>query len=200
MIRPSNVRFRTLNRTQMLIEYGISDWMFTRSLYFFGLYKNHSKMGRIFHSIPSLCSKDVTFPYIPYQKSKLYRHIFNEFQEHFQKSSVSCWFSMCCCCPSKFPQSVVIRACFLHRIRLSDPRVRNRIFRSDQDVCKLSQRIQSRNHFMAVKCKVQSWTRLEFRPLKSQQNLKLLWKINLSNFLLNHNFDILNKERLDTGS
>ena len=29
-----NVQFRTLNRTRMLIDYGISDWMFTRSQYF----------------------------------------------------------------------------------------------------------------------------------------------------------------------
>ena len=29
------MRFRTLNRTRMLIEYGISDWMFTTNPYFF---------------------------------------------------------------------------------------------------------------------------------------------------------------------
>ena len=47
-LRPSNVRFRTLNRTRMLIGYGISNWMFTTSPHFFHPY-NHSKMGHNFH-------------------------------------------------------------------------------------------------------------------------------------------------------
>ena len=45
--------------TQMLIEYGISDWMFV-----YNKSKNHSKMGHIFQCSLCICSKDVTFPYI----------------------------------------------------------------------------------------------------------------------------------------
>ena len=37
LLRPSNVWFPTLNRTRMVIEYTISDLMFTTSLYFFHL-------------------------------------------------------------------------------------------------------------------------------------------------------------------
>ena len=66
-LRPSNVRFHTLNRTRMLIKYGISDWMFTTSPYFFPL-QNHSKMDHNFHSMLSLCSKE--FRSIRFKKKK----------------------------------------------------------------------------------------------------------------------------------
>ena len=139
-------------------------------------------MGHNFHLMLSLCSKEVTFPYRPFPKSKLC--IFNEFQDTFWRALFLVDFPWVVVFVLNFPQSFVTTvAVYGHRIH----GFHHRIFRSDQNECKLSRRILSRNHFMGVKFKVQSLTGLDNKIT----NKTLHW-INRAYFVLNRNFDIVN--------